>query len=436
MPPGGLLVKKQDLWRFSQAVSIAVKVLVLAVIVLAFASFRPANDSVDYYVMLEKTVRPFEKPIVDNYYFADQRLPGYPLLAVPAYLAAELVISPLAETFTDRPPEGVEAPKVLEKPELIPRPVPLLGMLYRNIELPNGSVLDWRIAFALVFTSYFFFIAGLFFVFKSLGEKPLLGMAAALALVLSSAGLVSSLVDTPAFATLTAFGLSAAFAFYFLRALEARDSKSRFLSGVFLGLLAITRPEGFAVSAIIIAGLAFWREWDLLKKLALGFAAVMPLLFAFNLLFSGNAFNASIFSGDINRVGFSTGYAFDNLLNPSSGIVFWSFLTVLGIAGLFLAGEKGYRLLGFCALAVILLMLFRIPAMYECEAGKPLVIGGIDVKCPESTAEKTALVKSDANRYLVSVSAFAMLGLAGLAGKAMERIKGKAGKKARGKVYG
>lgn len=79
--------------------------------------------------------------------------------------------------------------------------------------------------------------------------------------------------------------------------------------------------------------------------------------------------------------------------------------------GLFLSKEKYLKILGVASLAVIALLLVRVPIMYKCIGGGPVDLGGILIDCARNKDEASMLILSDANRYLTILAPFAILGL-------------------------
>ncbi|MDO8647006.1 MAG: hypothetical protein Q7R70_01145 [Candidatus Diapherotrites archaeon] len=391
----------------------------LAGIVLLQAMANISSDSVDYYAILQKTVSsPSQAPIVANLHFMGQRFPGYPLTALIPYAFAAFFIGPFVEKQAI-----IDVPKFQNQgignegqpKELIPsRPLPIFAIFFKEITIkPQNGLFDWKIAFALLFTSFALLFLGIFFIAKTLLKEKagsIAGISLAAIAVFLSPSLMQNAIQTPMYATLAAFGFSAIFAYFFINAFRQYSARNAFFAGIFLGALAITRLEGFVFLIVIAVMLALWEKIDLLKNLLLGLAPFVIILLAYNFAMFGNAFHFGFLAGDINKIGFDIGYAFANLANPASGILFYSPIVVLGIAGLFLSRKKHFEILGLCAIALIVLMLFRIPVMYSC-TGENVIIGGVDVGCASTEMQKLALVQSDANRYVTVLIPFAVFGI-------------------------
>ena len=99
------------------------------------------------------------------------------------------------------------------------------------------------------------------------------------------------------------------------------------------------------------------------------------------------------------------------LAGPRSGIVFWSALSCLGFAGLMAASSRPLKALGLASLVLVALVALRVPVMYYCVGQGMQNISGVLITCPPDSASLLTLVRFDANRYLIPLVPFAVLGL-------------------------
>ncbi len=72
------------------------------------------------------------------------------------------------------------------------------------------------------------------------------------------------------------------------------------------------------------------------------------------------------------------------------------------------------RALGLASLALIAVVLIRVPIMYTCVGEGTRVIGGMTITCPGTVTDALMLVRSDANRYVAVLIPFAVVGLRAL----------------------
>ena len=405
---GKMLLRTADYALFSALLA------VLAILIYSSAAANLQNDSIDYYSIVQRLAEPDARPIVSNLHFTAQRFPGYGIAALVPYYAATFLIEPFVreEQITDIG-QGFQS--------AIPsRPFPVKELFFKNIFLPqSGAVLEWKILFALLFTSYALLFAGIFLISKTLLlEKRLAaGFSLITLTIFTSPVFVQNIVSTPMYATLAAFGFSALFSYFFVKSFTGKNAKNEFLAGLALGFLALARFEGFVFFGVSAVFLKFFGEnGGFLKNLSSGFVLAAAVFPAYNLLMFGNPLHFGFLANDINTFQLDLGYAFRALFHPDSGIIFFSPLIAAGIIGLMLSRQKRHlRILGFCSLALVFLMLFRVPAMYDCAGTEALEIGGINVGCPATEAEKSMLVRSDANRYVAVLAPFSVLGLVELA---------------------
>ena len=73
--------------------------------------------------------------------------------------------------------------------------------------------------------------------------------------------------------------------------------------------------------------------------------------------------------------------------------------------------------MGLAALVLIALIALRVPVMYSYVGQGTLVVSGITVTCPPDMPAMLDLIRFDANRYIVPLAPFAVLGLRGLPGQ-------------------
>ncbi|MBZ0276651.1 MAG: hypothetical protein K8I60_10920, partial [Anaerolineae bacterium] len=218
-------------------------------------------------------------------------------------------------------------------------------------------------------------------------------------------------VLTPAYATLTAFGLSCLFAYCFVRGFQGGKRTPQLLAGVFGGLLVLTRLETVLIAGVVVLALAVMREFHYLRHYILGGLGAVVILIGYNVSQFGTPFYTDILNGDINELTFNGGYILASLVSPQAGMVFWSTLTTLGIIGLFLDTRRYTRILGLGSLALIALVLVRVPVMYLCIGEGAKMIGGLPVSCLNDTSDALMLIQSDTNRYITVLIPFAVIGL-------------------------
>ena len=171
------------------------------------------------------------------------------------------------------------------------------------------------------------------------------------------------------------------------------------------------------IVAVLLAALALTRQWRFLRNFVLGGLPVLALLLLYNASQFGNALHAGILKGDMNVLTFDLSYVLATLVGPQSGILFGSMLAVLGVIGLFVSRQPALRSLGWAALALIVLIALRVPVMYGCIGQGTLAVSGITVMCPPDMPAMRNLICSDANRYVIPLAPFAVLGLRGLLGQ-------------------
>lgn len=419
-----------DYFIFSALVSL------LSLLIFFQGSANIHHDSGDYYTILQKLTDSSKKPAIPNTHFVEQRSPGYSIISTVPYYIIYYAIDPFVKTekIIDKgavPPRLPRVPQGSENngKENINKPLsgggpgmggipsaPLLAkdIFFKNYYIENADAwFEWKIIFAMLLTSYIFLFLGIIFSIKTLMLKreEITGFSLPMLVIATSIIFVINIIITPSYATLTAFGLSSIFCFYYIKSFEQESFKTQFLAGLFLGLLVLTRLETVLIAGILFIFLVFNKKWGFIKNLLLGSSISLAILLLYNLFQFGTPFHFGILKGDINKIGFNLGYLYDNLFNPKSGILFWSFFISVGLSGLFLGKEKHLKALGIASLTVIALLLVRVPIMYNCIGGEPVNLGGIFVDCARNKSDALMLVWSDANRYMTVLAPFAIIGL-------------------------
>ena len=184
----------------------------------------------------------------------------------------------------------------------------------------------------MLITGYSLFFAGLLISGKALGllyASPV-GYSLPPLLVITSVVFMHNLVHTPAYATLAVFGVSAFFAWFWMRGWHDGTAWSQSLAGLLAGLLVLTRLETVVIVAVLLAALALTRHWRFLRHFVLGGLPALALLLLYNASQFGNALHTGILKGDMNVLTFDLSYVLATLAGPQSGILFWSALTSLG----------------------------------------------------------------------------------------------------------
>ena len=372
-----------------------------------------------------------------NLHFAEQRSPGYSLtalvpygfltLTVEPFVSTEKVVDvdsgplvpppPTPRTRDDRrgPPFSPAGPRGSEFRLIPPRPLLLKDVAFKDFYVPKeGSWFQWKLFLALAVTSYSLLFLGmtanawmLRLRFPAFPGYALIPLA-----VFSSVIFMHNIIRTPLYATLTAYGFSSLFVLFFVMAAsESHKTRDMFLAGVFLGFLVLTRLETGVIAAVLGILLLAKREWRMVGKLLLGSSLAMIAWSVYNLARFGTPVHLGILRGDINQLVFRAGYIIDSLVHPSSGVIFWTPLLVPGLVGLLLSRSTSLRMLGISSLAMLTLLLLRVPIMYEHVGNGPIDIGGILVTSPQTPADMRELMRSDNNRYLIVLAPFLLLGL-------------------------
>lgn len=407
--------------RFLDYAVFAILMIFLAVVVISSGMANIQTDSIDYYAIVQRLTSSNGNPIVRNLHFVEQRSPGHPVLSLIPYYITTLFIEPLVQTEEITIPSNLAQASPLQPPTermLLPaEPLLFKDVFFKNFYIETqDSWFEWKIISSLLFTSYGFLFIGLIFTVKTLAleNKPIWGASLAPLVVVTSSVFMRNIVNTPAYATLTAFGISCVFGYFFVKGSLEKTPLPRFLSGLFLGLLVLTRLETIVFATIVLVVLFVVGEFRFLRDVVLGAFMAVAILLLYNFTQFGNPFHLGILKGDINLISFDLGYIYANLFNPQSGILFWSTLASLGIIGLFLDDKRHTRILGISSLALIALFLVRVPVMYNCVGEGTRLIGGLPVMCPDNMEDALMLVRSDVNRYITVLIPFSVLGLRAL----------------------
>lgn len=379
------------------------------------------TDAIDYYAIVQRLTGD-EPPIVPHLPFVEQRSPGYPLLTLPLYyllgVAPEGELVRPDELTSGRGSEMTDArlPTAVESSESVllpPAPLLLNDIFFLNVDLaPQGGVLRWRIIAAMLLTGYALFFGGLALTTRSLQTMyaPPLGVALLPLMVFTAPIFMHNLVMTPAYATLTAFGVSAIFTWFWLRGWQTAAPGAQIMAGMMVGWLVLVRLELVLVAAALSGMLLLWREWRYLRHFILGGLLPLAVWLAYNTAQFGNPLHAGILRGNMNLLAFDAAYVWATLAAPQSGILFSSLLIVVGLTGLWW-GQRPLHALAAASFLVILLIALRVPIMYYCVGQGTQIVSGTAIACPIDNASMLSLIRSDANRYLIPLAPFAILGL-------------------------
>jgi hypothetical protein len=386
------------------------------------------TDAIDYYAIVQRLVGD-APPIVPTLPFVEQRSPGYPLLTLPMYAA--LGLAPAGETESmlppDMPPAGQGNSAPSERALLPPQPLRFSEIFFKNFDLaPQGGILRWRILAAMLLTSYALFFGGLLVSARTLAtlHPALPGYSLAPLMVVTAPIFMHNLVQTPAYATLAAFGLSCWAAYAWVRAWETDHIPAQAATGLAIGTLVLVRLETVLVAAVIAAGLVLLRRWSFLGWFLAGGLIPLGLLLAYNVTQFGNPFHIGILRGNMSILAVRADHVFAGLVGPRSGLVWYSALLLVGVAGLLVSREARLKILGWGALALIALVLIRLPVMYFCIGQGAQMIDGVLISCPPTIDVMLELVRFDVNRYVIPLAPFSVLGLRSLLTKFFqEKIK-------------
>jgi len=413
--------KTNTVLRITDYFAFAALMIFLVIIIVSSGMANIQTDAIDYYAIVQRLAQNDGNPIVRNLHFLEQRSPGYPILSLIPYHIISLLIEPLVQT------EEIITPFSLAQNSFEQRPterilLPSEPILFRDIFFKNyyietqDSWFSWEIISSMLFTSYALLFIGLIVSVKTmaLGNESILGASLTPLVVITSSVFMHNVVNTPAYATLTAFGINALFTYCFVKGSLANKSASQFLSGLFVGLLVLTRLETIVIATVVLVSLVVLKEFRFLKNYVLGALLAVVVLLLYNLSQFGNPFHVGILRGDINLISLDLGYVYANLFHPHSGILFWSTLASLGIIGLVLDDMRHTKILGISSLALIALFLVRVPIMYNCVGEGTKLIGGLPIMCPDNMEDALMLVRFDTNRYITVLIPFSVLGLRAL----------------------
>ncbi|MEN9649785.1 MAG: hypothetical protein RL094_752 [Candidatus Parcubacteria bacterium] len=354
-----------------------------------FATANITNDSVDYYSTLKNIVDPDEVSIVPNLSLENERSPGYPLLALPTYYLVSTFIEPRIVTLDiDMPFDGAATLDVSNEQQM-QIGFPLRQHFVHDIFFKNFYIgdyrgkYDWVIIFALLFTSYLFLFVGLKTMLGTLKHiyQEVNAQVIVTLMVLTSPALLMAVIQTPIYATLTAVGLSAVFVYWYTRSYMEIPSTSAFFAGLGMGFLVLTRLECVILLAVVSIGLLCTPSRRKLPALLLGVAVPGIVLLGYNFWRFGNPFDVALFQGGISSIVANQNFVFSSLVDPASGIIVWSALTIIGILGLFF-GNRYLKILGVASVVFIVII-------YRAE-----------------------LSRIDINRYITVLIPFAVVGIA------------------------
>ncbi len=411
--------KMQWLHRLDYALCAALLIL-LAVVIVTAGMANVQTDAIDYYAIVQRLAGSDSTPLVHNLPFLEQRSPGYPILTLIPYTVLSLVVEPFVQTVTvtppSFPPEQVPpSPAPVTEQTLIPA-TPLLfrELFFKDFYIAaENSWFRWKIIAAMLLTSYGLLFGGLLIMIKtlSLESRSVQGVSLAPLMVVTAPVLMHNIVQTPAYATLTALGISALFCYFFVKSSLTPTAGTQWLAGLCGGVLVLVRLETAVMVAVVTVALVILREWRWLHRWISGGLAAAVILLVYNATQFGTPWHVGILKGDINRLTLDGGYIFASLLNPQSGILIWSALISLGLLGLGVSTSRHAKILGLAALALMGLVLLRVPAMYDCVGQGIIVIGGLPITCPADRTAQLTLIRFDANRYVTVLVPFAVLGI-------------------------
>jgi len=408
----------------------------LALLIFTASRANIVADSVDYYAILQWMTLAEEKPIIRNLHFAEQRSPGYSLTALVPYGLLTLIVEPFVSTQKVVDVRSVRLPPPQRVPEsgaererplfsspgpgdselmLIPsRPLLLRDVPFKDFYIQREeSWFQWKLVLSLALTSYLFLFLGMAASAWALRVRypALPGYVLIPLVVFSSTVFLRNILHRPLYATLTAYGGSSLFALFFLRGNESGRRRDLLVAGFFLGFLVLVRLETAVIAVTLALLLLARKDWRTVFRLVLGASWAFLAWSAYNFAQFGTPLHLGILRGDINILAFRADYIVDNLVHPSSGLLFWTPLLTPALVGLILSRSPSLRMLGISSLALLLVYLIRVPIMYQHVGSSPIDIGGILVTPPPSPDSMRDLVRSDINRYLTVLAPFVVLGL-------------------------
>lgn len=302
-------------------------------------------------------------------------------------------------------------------------PVRVNEIFFRNFDLqPMGGFLRWRILAGMLLTGYALFFGGLLISARTLAilfpaprGDSLLPLS-----VITSMVFMHNLIQTPAYATLTAFGVSCLATYCWVQAWESGLGRAQFASGIAMGMLVLVRLEAVILCAVLGLGLLLMRRWRFLGWFVLGGLIPLALLLTYNMNQFGNPFHAGILRGNMNILTFERDFVFAGLLAPRSGLVWYSALNMLGLVGLWVSHEARLKMLGWGAWVLVALVLLRVPVMFYCVGKGAQTISDVAVTCPPDWNALRQLIRFDVNRYVIPLAPFSVLGLRTLLTKVLK----------------
>lgn len=416
---GHPILHRTDRWIFRTGIFL----LILLAVFTSRANL--VADSVDYYAILQWLTPAQEQPIVDNLHFAQQRSPGYSMLALIPYFLLSTCVDPLVHTLqiqltetnpdphsheplsgTDHnldrnlPPDRPHPPIHL----IPPQPLLLFQVPFKDFYVPpQGSWYQWKLSMSLALTSFTMLFLGItaisFCLRQQNSQTPYYSLI--ILMIFSSPFFLANVSVIPLYATMTAFGASSFFVCFLVHGFKQPNPITLFLSGVFLGLLVLTRLETAVFAVTVILGLIALYKFRVCFLLCSGACWSVVAWMLFNWKVHGTFFFFGIFQGDINLLEFNIRYILECLVHPGSGIFIWTPLLAPGLFFLFRSQSNLLRILGYASLIFLCLCALRIPVMYHHIGSGRMDIGGIPVPVPSTASEMRALIRSDNNRYIV-----------------------------------
>lgn len=414
--------------------------LALLLLILTTAHANLQADAVDYYSILAAVTHNDDPPLVENLHFMEQRSPGYPLTALlPYYLVAlplntvvdtQQITNTLPSSANFPPPSQIEAPPQLagggSEMRLIPSvPISLVDSLFTDYAVPESDGwLHWRLTLPLLITSYGLLLVGILINVRTLWEQktPIVGATLPLIVIFTSSVFMLNILNLPMYATLTAFGYSAIFLYFWTRGSRTEKMGAQLLAGFFMGWLVLTRLEAALLVSVLILALFIRRDWRFARNMVLGGTPVVVLWAIYNWALFDTPLHFGILNGDINQIAFDAEYILTSLFAPQSGLLFVSPLVVMGLAGLFFSKRGLLIALGTASIALIALLVIRMPVMYTCIGQGTIDIGGLPITCPASMEDMRTLIRWDINRYIAILIPFSVLGLHALGAQLAQRI--------------
>ena len=219
-----------------------------------------------------------------------------------------------------------------EQALLPPQPLRFNQIFFKDFDLaPQGGLFRWHIIAAMLLTGFGLFFAGC--------SSPAGRWCCSIPRPWATAWrrcwwsrpvFMHNLVNTPAYATLTVFGVSAFFAWFWVRGWQGGAGAGRSAGGP-AGRSAGAHPAGDGRDRGRAAGcVGPGRQLRFLRHFILGGLPALALLLLYNVSQFGNALHAGILNGDMSALTFDLSYVLATLAGPQSGILFWSVLTSAG----------------------------------------------------------------------------------------------------------